>query len=241
MDLESELRQAMAEHVASASAPSSLVTAVHRRHRRRSARIRASVAVAAVAAVAIAVVPVRHAVRATPAGEPDGPGGVGPATVSTTPMPPLATPYPRSAASDGAVATASGSAASPPARGLSRRDPLRALMTYLPPGLRPEGLCVAAQAAGRSTTTCRWAGDGGAALEVRLVRDPALAGPEDIASASAPVLVYDQVHDQPAIVTEQAGVGRQVTWIERPGLGVLVSVSTPLGDRLMRIADGVRP
>jgi hypothetical protein len=247
MELESELRQAMTEHVAAASAPRSLVTAVRRRHRRRVIRIRATVAVAAVAAAAIATVPVYQTVRAAPAGGPDPRTGVGPATVSTMPMPSAATPYPRSSPgrAEATVRPAPTRSAHGPGRGGARGP--RAWVTFVPPGLDEVGSCVDQRVSGRPTTACRWAGVGGSAVEVRFVDDPGLVAPEDVISpAPMPgnVLTSDQVHGRPAVVTDTAGAvgtGGQVAWIERPGLGVVVLVTKPLRDQLLRIADGVRP
>ncbi|TDD72797.1 hypothetical protein, partial [Actinomadura rubrisoli] len=79
MDLESELRRAMAEQVAEATAPPSLVADVKRRHRRRATRIRATVGAAAASVVALALVPTYQSFRATPAGAPEttaSPNGV---------------------------------------------------------------------------------------------------------------------------------------------------------------------
>lgn len=237
MDLENELKQAMAEHVASTSAPGSLVAAVRRRHRRRVTRIRATITVAAVVAVA-AVTPVYQAFQAAPA--PDSKAGVGPANASTAPVPTLRSRYPQS--TPGRAEATVSAPATRPARG--RSPGARGWVTYLPPGLRQVGACVDSRAADRRTTICQWAGRDGAFIEVRLVADAGLVGPADVAAvagSTTPILTYDRVHGRPAIVTDQPGVGRQVTWIERPGLGVLVDVTTPLRDRLMRVADGVHP
>lgn len=68
MDLESELRKAMAEQVAGATASPSLVADVKRRHRRRRARVHAAAGVAAASVAALALVPTYQSFRATPAG-----------------------------------------------------------------------------------------------------------------------------------------------------------------------------
>jgi hypothetical protein len=241
MDLESELRQAMAEHVELVSAPGSLAAAVRRRHRRRVTRIRVTVTVAAVTATVAAVVPAYQASRAMPVGTPSSRAGVGPANASVTPMPtfgggsryPSATPSNPGATSGTLTGTAPSRGRAPGARG-----PVP-WVTYLPPGLTQAGPCVMSRAVGRSTTICHWAGGDGALVEIHLIDDAALAVPTDLVSA-APVET-GRVHGRPAIVTDQPGAGGQVTWIERPGLGVSVTVSAPLRNRLLRIADGVRP
>src|SRR4051794_38165488 len=98
MDLESELKQAMAERVAPVSAPTSLVADVHRRHRRRVARVRTTVMTAAAVAVVVTVTPMYQAHRAVSTGAHDATAGTGPATASTALIQPLPTvsPDPRS-------------------------------------------------------------------------------------------------------------------------------------------------
>lgn len=199
-----------------------------------------TITVAAVTATVAAVVPAYQASRAMPVGTPDSKAGVGPANASTEPMPTLGrgSRYP-STASPGAEATSGTLTGTAPSRAPARggvRVPT--WVTYLPPGLTQVGPCVQSRAAGRSTTICQWTGTGGALVEIHLIDDDALAGPADLVEAAP---VYDRVHGRPAIVTSQPGAGGQVVWIERQGLGVSVTVSAPLHDRLMRIADGVRP
>ncbi|MWK35881.1 hypothetical protein GEV43_18750 [Actinomadura sp. J1-007] len=50
-----------------------------------------------------------------------------------------------------------------------------------------------------------------------------------------------KVHGRPAVATDRPDRGRQITWVERPGVGVTVLVGPALRDQLMSIAEGVRP
>jgi hypothetical protein len=246
MDLEKELRQAMADHVAEASAPASLVTDVRRRHRRRVVRIRTTLGVAATAVVAVAITPTYHAITigAAPVGAPETTNGM-----SRTPAPPAApqpippgTPDPRTlSGTAGPGATGRPSAVPPSHRGeLPAHLPVsvRKWVTYLPPGLRPSGPCQDERTSSRQTTTCRWKGAAGT-VEVHLIHGAGLGRPEDL-SAVPPMPTYTSVHGRRAITAPWGGTGGQILWIERQGLGVFVGVDAPLRGELNRIADGVR-
>jgi hypothetical protein len=64
-------------------------------------------------------------------------------------------------------------------------------------------------------------------------------GPSDIGYLPS-VPTPARVHDRPAVHGDWPDVGSQVSWVERPGLGIWVGVGRALNDRLMRIAEGVR-
>jgi hypothetical protein len=249
MDLEKELRQAMAEHVAEAAAPSSLVTDVRRRHRRRVTRIRTTIGVAAAAVAAIAALPAAEFFdigAAAPVGAPTTTIAPRPATSppgSHAPLAPgsldprLASKAPRAGSTGKPSATPPHSSVGSPG-GIT--GPVDDWLTYLPSGLQPAGPCLDERSATRRTTTCRWTGTGGT-LEVQVVRGSGLTSLEDF-SAIPPMPRYTSVHGRRAITGERmlaGGAGGQVMWIERPGTGMFVSVSTPLRSQLMRIAEGV--
>ncbi|MCW2903947.1 MAG: hypothetical protein JWO67_6212 [Streptosporangiaceae bacterium] len=246
MDLEKELREAMAAHVGEASAPTTLVTDVRRRHRRRVTRIRTTVGVAATALVAIAVTPAYNALQigATPVGAPSTMAGRGHTATRMGSPAPAATAAPQQHVSTG-KAEVGGPARPTTASSHHRGDstgpgvlPIRTWVTYLPGGLKPAGRCEDEKAGDRRTTTCRWTGAGGS-VEVHLVRGAGMAKPEDFSAIQA-MPRYTSVHGQRAITTERPDAGREIMWIERPGVGVFVSVSAPLHGQLMRVADGIR-
>jgi hypothetical protein len=239
MDLEHELREAMAEHVAGVSAPDKLAANARRRHH-RTVRVRALAVSAAAAAVVLAAgMPAYQAFRPEPVGAPartpgsapaGGPGITSQPSVHATRLPakPRSTPpEPRDTApAPGRSPRGTGGHAGP------------SFLTYLPEGLRQTGRCKTARSGGRKTTACRWSGSGGV-IELELVRGSSLGGPADIAtmpSIANPV----RVHDQPALRGDWVPAGSQVAWIERPDVGVWLGVSASLSDRLMRIAEGVR-
>ncbi|HEV7936379.1 MAG TPA: hypothetical protein VGP70_29230 [Actinomadura sp.] len=244
MDLEQQLREAMAEHVAEVSAPASLVKDVHRRHRRRVVRIRTTIGVAATALVAITVTPAFNVLQigAAPVGAPSATHGTG--RTPTRPVSPEPLAAPGSPDSHASTGTIDGAPARPPATsphhgGGAEGDviPIRTWVTYLPRGLKPAGSCRDERAASRRMTICRWTGSAGS-LEVRLFRGSELAKPEDFA-AIPPMPRYTTVHGHRAIIADGSGAAAQIMWIDRPGVGVLVEVSQSLRDQLIRIAEGV--
>jgi hypothetical protein len=249
MDLEKELRQAMAEHVAEASAPVMLVADVHRRHRRRVRRVRTTIGVVAVAVVAVSALPAAEFFDIGAAEQVSAPSTTEDARPSTGSP---GSPVPHAPASPGAR-TGSGTARAgeagrpsvpPPSHGGESpgvAGPVVDWLTYLPSGLRSVGPCADERSADRRTTTCRWRGTGGT-IEVRLVRETGVSKIEDL-SAVPPMPRYTSVHGRRAVISERmltGAAGAQVTWMERPGAGVSVSVGPSLRNELMRIAEGVR-
>ncbi|MCW2913186.1 MAG: hypothetical protein JWN52_1254 [Actinomycetia bacterium] len=247
MDLERELRLAMAERVDGASAPEALVTAVRHRHHRRVVRRR--VAVAAIAAgVAVAVVaPGYQSVRSTPTGVdrtlPAHPQ-VSPSPARVQPSVPRAT---QTVPSPGGVVGAPPSAptgASPGGRQTqpsshSGLPPNLSWVTYLPAGLKSAGPCLLERAGGRQNTTCQWTG-GADWFKVDVIRGPALARVEELGPPSVTAR-HTTVHGHPALNTESPDGSARIVWIERSGVGVIVVVSRSLKGQLARIAGGIRP
>ncbi|MEW2355262.1 hypothetical protein [Spirillospora sp. NPDC029432] len=247
MDLESELREAMAERVAGAEAPPSLVADVRRRHRRRQTRIRVTVGVAA-AAVAVAVVaPGYQSFRADPVGSngrPDDPGGKSAPPASPGPtvsgLPKSAAPAPGKSGKDGRPAGEDpAERGGEPSKGGIAGIKVPAWVTFLPTGLKAEAPCAAGTENGARTTTCRWRGPAGW-VEIRLVRGSGLGGPEDLMKSPG-VPRPASVRGERAITADRPDSGRQIAWMERPGLGVVVAAGGGTRDQLMRIAEGVRP
>jgi hypothetical protein len=240
MDLENELRQAMAEHVAGVSASESLA-AEARRGYQRTVRVRAlTITAVAAAVVAIAAMPAYHSFRPEPVGSPgQAPSGTPTGgVVPSAPSPVQAPARPSAPARETASAARPGTV-HPPAPPSSRGGRgLHSLLSYLPSGLRQLESCATTKAADRQVTSCRWTGSG-RLIEVKLIRGPAFAGPSDIGHLP-PMAIPARVHDRPAIRGEWPDVGSQVSWVERPGLGVWVGVGRALDGQLMRIAEGVR-
>lgn len=247
MDLERELRLAMAEHLEGASAPEALATAVSHRHHRRVVRRRMTVAVIA-AGVAVAVAaPTYHAVRATPVGGDrtlSARKQAGPSSVPVQPPAPRATQTVSSPA--GAVGVPTPAATEAPHGGHQTQPSGRpefspnpsSWVTYLPPGLKSAGPCLLDRAAGRQSTTCRWT-SGADWFKVNVIRAPTLTRPDELGAPSA-LAQHTTVHGHQALSTlGPDGTGRLV-WIERSGVGVIVQVSRSLNDQLGRIAGGIR-
>src|SRR4051812_8084278 len=92
MDLENELRQAMAEHVTEVSAPRSLAADAKRRHHRTVRRRTALAVGAAGLVVGVAMIPAHQSFRPQTVGA-DGKGGTKHG-VRTTVTPPSASPAP---------------------------------------------------------------------------------------------------------------------------------------------------
>jgi hypothetical protein len=250
MDLESELRQAMAEQVAEAAAPPSLVADVRRRHRRRVTRIRVTVGVAAAAVAVAAVAPGYQSFRAETVGskgEPEGKGG----TVATTrpdgtPAPALPEPSPAPGKSGTATPKkpagrdGGGPERKPSTGGGDGVAGLPSWVTFLPPGLAEDKPCASRREGENRVTTCRWRGSGGW-VEVKVVRGSGLSGPEDLITAPG-VPRPSTVHGMKALTTERSDASRQIAWLERPGVGVIVAAGGgAVRDQLMRVAEGIRP
>ncbi|MEU5876724.1 hypothetical protein [Spirillospora sp. NPDC047279] len=248
MDLESELRQAMAEHTAEASAPPSLAARVRHRHRRRQRRNRTALGIAAVAVTAIAAVPSYKSFQAEPVSSvgPSASGGAAtPSPPGTAAQPPVPGPAPssRSAGPGTGPSHRPSGPGKPGDHGLplppGKAPRLPAWVTYLPSGLTADGPCGTERGAHDTTTTCRWRGPSGS-VEVRVIRGSGFTGPESLASFPA-VPAPAAVRGQRAIMGDRPDAGRQIAWLDRPGVGVLVIVGGAARDRLLRIAEGVRP
>ncbi|TDC63202.1 hypothetical protein E1200_23135 [Actinomadura sp. GC306] len=251
MDLESELRRAMAEQVAGTTAPASLAADVKRRHRRRRARMHAAAGAAAVTVAALALIPAYQSFRATPAGNP---GTARPANGGPAPEQPERPPAPGSSAPPSAKGEP-GAGASPrstarPAPGGSAegtRKPgpggaaggLPGWIGYVPDGLTAAGPCTVTGGAERETTTCKWRGSPGW-LEITVVKGSGLTGPRDLMTSPG-LPGRTSVRGAPALTADRPGSGRQISWLARPGVGVTVAGGGPVESRLMRIAEGVRP
>lgn len=251
MDLESELRQAMAERVAGTTAPASLVADVKRRHRRRKARIHAAAGAAAVTVAALALVPTYQSFRATPAGNPGTarPADGGPTTEQPE-RPPAPGPSVSSSAKGEAGAGASPRPKAQPPAGGSAGDPrkpgpggvvdgLPGWITYVPAGLAAAGPCAVTGGAERETTTCEWRGSTGW-LEIAVVKGSGLTDPRDLMKSPG-LPGRTSVRGTPALTADSPGSGRQISWLARPGVGVTVSGGGQIETRLMRVAEGVRP
>ncbi|MDL4776330.1 hypothetical protein [Actinomadura xylanilytica] len=259
MDLEDELRAAMVEHVADASAPATLAGDVRGRYRRRVARIRVALGVGAAAVVAVAIIPGYQSFRAgqvsTPAAS-DGPAGRGgpdePGRAMPQPVPSRTSgaPAPVPSRDIGGTESPRPLLSHPPGQGgpdgpSGDGGPAPGWMTYLPSGLRALRPCAELEKGGRRTTNCRWSGTNGW-VEVHITRGSGLAGPGDVidgapTAGGTPVAGKDRVHGHPAVTTDRPDRGRQIAWVERPGVGILVLVGPALRDELLTVAEGVRP
>ncbi|MBT2210349.1 MULTISPECIES: hypothetical protein [Actinomadura] len=253
MDLESELRKAMAEQVATATAPPSLVADVRRRHRRRVTRIRVGMGVAAASVAAVAFVPTYHSFTATPAGAPEsGRPSTGVSVLQRPEEPPApGAPAPSPAKGKPGAGPTHGSPGAHPSGGGSEGrpakpgpPPVRGLpdwVTFLPDGLTPSEPCASTGEDGRRTTTCAWHGPSGW-VEVAIVRGTGF-GIGDLAPVRG-VPGHTSVDGTPALTSDVPGsgrAGRQVSWLARPGVGVIVRAGGSAEGQLMRIAEGVRP
>ncbi len=236
MDLESELRAAMASHVSGVEASSSLVSSVRQRHRRRRTRIRAGVSALAVVVAASALWPTYHGIRATPA---SNKGTMTPPAAPSTAAPVLpgspripsghpASPTPGRTPSSATVGPHQTALPAPGASSL----PGVSWVSYVPAWLQQVGSCTKTQFGGLPTTRCRWTG-GGDWLVVQVVKAPTLLRPEQL---GVPGFPSTTVHRQRAISTS----GR-LAWIERPGVGVLITSDPSLDPQLPKIADGIHP
>lgn len=237
MDLENELRQAMAERVTEVSAPRSLAAEAKRRHH-RTMRRRTAIAVGAagLVVVGVAMVPAYQSFRPQTVGEDGKDGGRhGGRTVATPPPAPTSTPKPHSGKPGSGP---NGSHHSPKSKHPSTQVPgmgtAKSLLGYVPAGISPDRTCHTDHTGAKETTTCRWSGSGGW-VEVRLVHGKSLKSPSDLGLAP-PMSQNFQIHGHPALLSR---LPSQVMWIERPGLGVWVGVSPSLSGSLSRVANGV--
>ncbi|TDC57254.1 hypothetical protein E1281_05625 [Actinomadura sp. KC345] len=251
MDLESELRRAMAERAAGTAAPPSLAVDVKRRHRRRKARIHAAMGVAAASVVALALVPAYQSFRAAPAGDET----VGPADGGSTLRRPERPPAPGPSVSpSGMEAPGAGTSRKPEARpssggpGSEPREPgtggapddLPRWIGYIPDGLTATGPCAVTGDAKRKTTTCKWRGSAGW-VEIGMVKGSGLTGPQDLMKTPGLSSRTTSVRGMPALIGDRPGSGRQISWLARPGVGATVSAGGQAEEQLMRMAEGVRP
>jgi hypothetical protein len=239
MDLENELRQAMADHVTEMSAPRTLAADAKRRHH-RTVRRRAAFAVGAAGViVAAGMIPAYNTIRPQTVGADDPSGGKhGQQTSRTLSAPPTPSVDARSS-SPGAGSKGSRPSVRPKHPSSARLPSLgtvKALLGYLPHGLTAKP-CTTEHSGSKQTKTCRWSGSGGW-IEVRLVRDGGLKVPSDLGLAPSMAKAFP-VHGHPGLRADGPALPSQVMWIERHGLGVWVGVSPSLAGSLTRIAEGV--
>ncbi|WP_067794811.1 hypothetical protein [Actinomadura formosensis] len=250
MDLESELRKAMAEQVAAATASPSLAADVKRRHRRRAARIRAAAGVAAASVAALALVPTYQSFQATPAGNAETPRPTNTVSAHRPPERSPAPDVPVSSPSKGrteagasprpATRPSSGGGTGPDRPGVGDvTGRLPRWITYIPDALASTGPCAVTEDAGRKTTTCQWRGKTGW-VEIALVKSGGLTGPADLMKTTG-VPGRTSVRGAPALTADRPDSARQISWLARPGVGVTVTAKGAPKDQLMRIAEGVRP
>jgi hypothetical protein len=239
MDLEDELRQAMAEHVTELSAPRSLASEAKRRHHRTVRRRTVMAVGAAGLVVAAGMIPAYQSFRPETVGSNGHEGrehtprpSASPARTSLSPGRDgrSGAPVPGSTGSHSPGTPAKGPTGSHGALGA-----IKVVLGYLPAGVSPTKNCSTTKAGARETTTCHWAGSAGW-IDVRLVRDKGLNAPDDL-GLTPPMPVHDLVNGHKAL--RASGLPSQVMWIERQNLGVWVGVSPTLSDRLTRVADGV--
>lgn len=233
MDLENELRQAMADDVEDVSAPRSLASDVRRRHRRRVRRRGVAVGAAAGIVAVVAAVPTFQAIhpREVGAHSPD-PHHTGPGTASTRQLP--ASPPDRSPKPSDTPETPHHPARPPATSHTSAHStPPRSWLSYLPTGIRPDASCHTQHATAKSTTTCRWTGPAGW-IELRLVHADGLTGPSDL-GFTPPMPTSSRVHGHPAL---RSAIPATVMWAERKGVGVWIGVAPSLSSTLLHIAEG---
>jgi hypothetical protein len=240
MDLENELRQAMAESVNEVSASRTLAHDARRRHHRTVRRRTAIGVTAAGVVVAAAVMPTYHAFRPQTVGaqRPGVPSTGQKTTGQTQPSAPVGGPTSTSSANPVLPRHSD----SPPRHPAGRPDlgsgVSKLLLRYLPPGIGSNRSCRTETAGTRENTTCRWTGSGGW-VEVQLIRDKAFVNLSDL-GFTTPMPTQVSVRGRPALRTDAPSAFSQVTWIEHGGLGIWVKVSPDLSGRLARVADGLR-
>jgi hypothetical protein len=239
MDLENELRQAMADHVTEMSAPRTLASDAKRRHHRTVRRRTAFAVGAAGVIVAAGMIPAYHTINPQTVGA-DGPGGGkhGQQTTRTLSAPPTPSASARSS-SPGAGSKGSHPSVRPkrssavPTQSL---ETAKALLGYLPHGLTAQP-CTTEHSGTKETKICRWSGSGGW-VEVRLVQDRGLKSPSDLGLAPAVAKAF-KIHGHSALRADGPTLPSQIMWIQRRGLGVWVGVSPSLAGSLTRVASGV--
>jgi hypothetical protein len=239
MDLENELRQAMAEHVDEVSASRTLAHDARRRHHRTVRRRTAIGVTAAGVVVAVAVMPAYHAFRPQTVGAPGkGVPSVGQRTTGQTqPSAPVGGPTSTSSANP-VLPRHSGTPK--PAAGTSGLGSgvAKVLLRYLPSGIDGKKACRNDTEGSREATICRWTGPDGW-VEVQMVRDKGLVNLSDL-GLTTPMPTQVSVRGRPALRTDAPSAFSQVMWIEHGGLGVWVKVSPELSAKLTRVANGVR-
>jgi hypothetical protein len=240
MDLENELRQAMAEHVTEMSAPRTLASEAKRRHH-RTVRRRASFAIGAAGVIAaISMIPAYQSIHSQTVGA-DGSGGKKQGQQATNSLP--ATPSPTMGDRSGSPSNGPRGSRSParPKHSSGLQGPdlgiAKTLLGYLPQGLTPGNPCGTEQSGSKKTTSCRWNGTGGW-VEVHLIHSSGLKSVSDLGPVS-PLAKHVTVHGHPALRSDGPAIPSEVMWIEHKGLGVWVSVSPSLSGSLTHIADGV--
>lgn len=239
MDLENELRQAMAEHVDEVSASRTLAHDARRRHHRTVRRRTAIGVTAAGVVVVVAVMPAYRTFRPQTVGAPgSGVPSVGQRSVGQTQ---------RSAPVGGPTSTSSAGPVLPrhsgtpkPSAGTSDvgSGVAKVLLRYLPSGIGRSKSCRNEMEGSREATICRWSGSDGW-VEVQMVRDKELVNLSDL-GLTTPMPTQVSVRGRPALRTDAPSAFSQVMWIEHGGLGVWVKVSPELSGKLTRVADGVR-
>ncbi len=240
MDLENELRQAMAEHVTAVSAPETLARDARHRHQRTVRRRTAVVMTAAGLVVAVAAIPTYHSFRPQTVGSNGAEGRKKNHPTALAPVPSLSPP----GASPSRSATGKPGSHAPDKPSHHPTDSklpgtkaVKALLGYLPAGIDPAKTCESQKTGARETTTCRWTGSAGW-IELRIVHDHGLSVPGDLGLAPA-ITKHSIVHGHPALLGEGPAIPSQLMWIEHGGLGLWIGVSPQLNGKLTRIADGV--
>lgn len=233
-DLEDELRLAMAEQVRDVEAPLSLAAEVRRGYHRRVRRRRV-ISIAALFGGLIVAVPAYSAIAphhpkngVRPRDHWARSAGPTPSAVDTGPVPrPKGRGMPRRP--EGPSRSSARSASAGP------QTILGVILGYAPVGIRLDGSCPNDL---RPMLTCRWNGADGQAIDITVVRSPVLLVPADL-HVSVPVPRLIQVHGQQAILGDVLSGGSEVIWIERRGVGVIVSVTSTLRGNLTQIAEGL--
>ncbi len=240
MDLENELRQAMAEGVIGMSAPETLAHDARRRHQRTVRRRTAVVMTAAGLMVAVAAIPAYQSFRPQTVGQngaEDRHKNHHPAVAAPSITPPSASHSPAPTGGKPGSHAPKNPSHHPPGAHVPGSKAIKAVLGYLPPGINPAKTCQTQKDGSRETATCRWTG-GSKWIEVRVVHDSALSVPGDLGLAPA-VVRQVRIHGHPALRGDGPAIISQLMWIEHGGLGVWVGVSFDLTGDLTRIADSL--